>query len=198
MIQSHFVNSVPFGGTIVSKQAYSVLNLHAMDLFDVKHKILGMFTVNTRIAIPPHTDNWKTQRRCTFSDTVHVVAMTGHFHEQGRTFLVNQMETDLLHDTVDGVAMIGTPYCSGPDCTDDLGQAHNWDSPLFKTFDPPVLVNGDSEGFQFSCSYDNESDRWIYFGGAASTQEHCNLFFQYYIDQDRDGHLTCDEGQGGW
>ena len=35
-------------------------------------------------------------------------------------------------------------------------------------------------------------------GGHADVQEHCNLFFQYYINDEAQGPLGCEEGSGGW
>lgn len=192
LVQAHFLNAsavkAPQGG-------YDVLNMYKTDLSKVVHPIHGQFTVDTHVAIPPRSTDWMTSRQCSFSRSVHVVSMTGHFHNQGTMFAVDYMDTN--------ATPIEEVYCSGEKCPDANGQAYNWDHPLFKYFNPPLIVNGTidgaSQGLHFTCMYDNPSDRTIYFGGLAETQEHCNLFFQYYYaDESKPGELKCAEGSGGW
>ncbi len=192
LMQAHFLNAsavkAPQGG-------YDVLNMYKTDPAKVLHPIRGKFTVNTNVAIPPKSTDWTTYRRCSFSRSVHITSMTGHSHNQGRTFRV--MFQNMFDNSI-----IDEAYCSGSDCSDEAGRASNWDHPLFKYFSPAFIVNGginaDIQGLNFSCSYDNPLDRYIYFGGLAETQEHCNLFFQYYYDVEDNNPLTCAEGSGGW
>ncbi len=194
MVQAHFVNSSQVKST---NGGYDVVNMYKTDIAKVKHPVRGKFTVNTRVRIPPLSHEWSTSRRCSFSRTVNIVSMTGHFHEQGRKFEVQQQITQRENTNV------GTLYCSGDTCDDAEGREHNWDHPLFKYFAKPQLVNGTldgaAEGVFFTCTYDNGTDREITFGGLADTQEHCNLFFQYYDnDENNADPLSCAEGEGGW
>ena len=163
MVESHFVNASivksPDGG-----KAY--LNLYEMPKEQVVHELHGMFTVNSRLNLPPKSD-YTSSRLCTFSSTVKIVAMTGHFHQRGTRF-----EVDHVLDTV---------YPSAPTLPSPMiYESTSWDAPVFQIYDQPLLVNSD-ESLKFSCSYYNETDQPIGFGGHADVQEHCNLFFQYYM-----------------
>lgn len=188
MIQSHFVNATsvqsPAGG-----MAY--LNLHKTPLEDVKHELHGIFTVNTRIKIPPN-GTFTTTKKCTPSRDINIVAMTGHFHARGVEFKVDKV----LNSTYPGEedTNFGTIY----DNT-------NWDAPTFQLYKPVSVVNGIQEALQFTCSYDNTNpasvtfDKTVGFGGHADVQEHCNLFFQYYETVPKDSDpIKCVEGSGGW
>jgi hypothetical protein len=199
MIQAHFVNgstvATPLGGM-------AKINLYRTELASVQHVLLGRFTVNSDLDpnIPPGTPfmGKHITRRCTFSEPVYLAAMTGHFHARGDQFDVFQV-WDNVQDNV---------YTEG----DILIYRNNaatggWDSPLFKIFDPPPLTGGLNAGVRFDCYYHNSTDQPISWGGQADVQEHCNLFFQYYVDpvahrNDPAGMqarpITCTEGSGGW
>jgi hypothetical protein len=122
---------------------------------------------------------YSSSRLCTFSDDAFIVAMTGHFHARGDAFMVYWAGDD------------GTNY-------EQIYDSHSWDAPVFKIFDPPMLIGGRSQRLQFSCYYHNSTNDWIGFGGRADVQEHCNLFFQYYTTQNTYPLLTCTQGSGGW
>ena len=176
MVQSHYVNATtvqsPDGGV-----AY--MNLHYTAPENIQHELHGLFTVNTRLSIPPRS-NYSSSRLCTFSRTAQVVAMTGHFHARGKEFSVN-----LENEGTD----MGRMYFSD-----------NWDAPVFQIYSPPKLMNANVEGLRFTCTYYNETDQYISFGGRADVQEHCNLFLQYYNYEEKPGAapLSCLQGSGGW
>jgi hypothetical protein len=196
MIQSHFVNAK----TVQSPQggmAYVNLWKSATPADQVPHPLHGMFTVDTRVAIPPGAQGWETDRMCTFSRNAQVVAMTGHFHARGTNFQVWQ-EQDITGDARHLVY-----------------NSDSWDSPNFQTYPSadinngqPLMVNADAQqGFHFYCTYDNDCVNHsstcmdtVGFGGHADVQEHCNLFFQYYyFDNEGLGSpLRCNQGSGGW
>ncbi len=181
MVQSHYVNATtvqsPNGGV-------NYVNLYGTRN-PIAHELKGMFTVNSRIDIPPHS-TFTTTRRCRFSRGARLVAMTGHFHARGTKFTVNLFQDPETGD-------INTPEY-------DMGQVYesnSWDSPVFKRFETPELVDI-PQGLRFNCSYDNPTDNSIGFGGHADVQEHCNLFFQYYDTVENQAPLRCAEGSGGW
>jgi hypothetical protein len=180
MIQSHYVNAK----TVQSSGGMAYFNLYEATS-PVVYPLHGMFTVNPHIKIPPMS-TYTTTKKCTPSRDVHIVAMTGHFHARGTLFTVNSMA---LGDQFSPDTVIAPLYYSD-----------SWDAPVFQLFDPPALVDGLTQALEFSCSYDNQTDATITFGGHADVQEHCNLFFQYYEDvPPEDGSpLRCVEGSGGW
>ncbi len=186
MIQSHFVNAT----TVKSPEGgMATVNLFEVDP-NVPHPLHGMFTVDTHIDIQPHS-TYTTSRSCTFDQTVYLAAMTGHFHARGTEFSVHRFR--------DNVMMPEEIYDS----------VHMWDSPEFKIFPQPSDVfNTFDDGVAFTCDYYNDTDQHIGWGGHADTQEHCNLFFQYYFYDEHpelrvpakpaNKPLTCREGSGGW
>jgi hypothetical protein len=195
MIQAHFVNATtvqaPVGGM-------ALLNLWEMPPELVTHKLYGLFSVDTDISIPPNSP-YTTHRLCTFDHGVYMVAMTGHFHARGLSFLVDlNIQGDDYY----------RPPTGAPILYDELYKSTNWDSPLFEVFDPPMRFgNGASYGVDFTCNYYNGTDQTIGWGGHADVQEHCNLFMQYYNDpEDKDpftgipydGPIHCVQGSGGW
>jgi len=182
MMQAHFVNATtvqtPLAGLVYA-------NLYASS-DPVQHEIQGMFTVNTRLEIPPHTPfmGYSSGRTCTFNQNATLVAMTGHFHARGDLFSVHR------------VSQLGaTSYDFG-----EIYRSPSWDAPTFEVFgDNPPLNIAAPEGLYFRCYYHNDSDQTIGFGGHADVQEHCNLFFQYYKDDPAYPQpLRCMEGPGGW
>jgi hypothetical protein len=192
MVQSHYVNATsvqtPEGGM-------TNLEMTLTPLAEVKHELKGMFTVNTRINIPPHAAEYTTTKSCSPSHPISIVAMTGHFHARGTRFGVDLMDLGdpVLRDTIDPDRVQETMY-----------ESLSWDSPLFAIFPTPKRVISDGvNSLRFSCTFSNDDptsityDSWIGFGGHADTQEHCNLFFQYY-DDGIGGPVTCSEGVGGW
>lgn len=184
MLQSHFVNAsvvkAPLGGMVTA-------NLYTEDMSKVQHELHGVFTVNTDIHIPPQSTYTTAARICTFSHTAYLVAMTGHFHQRGTKFDVHRVTK---RETSPGQIQ-----------TFDSGQIYesdSWDSPPFKLFDPPQLTGGGIGGVGFQCSYYNPGTTEVTWGSHADTQEHCNLFFQYYNANPKDELLHCIEGSGGW
>jgi hypothetical protein len=182
MIQSHFLN-----GTTVQtpKAGGAILNLYETDPAHITHPLYGMFTVNTKINILPHS-TYTTSRQCTFNTAVHVVAMTGHFHARGRRFTVDRTDPALhsIHP---------------PTVGEQIYESDNYDDPPFTLFEDNPQFFIETQGVQFTCSYQNDTDMTIGWGGHADVQEHCNLFFQYYED-DPSKHipLNCLEGSSGW
>jgi hypothetical protein len=196
MIQSHYVNA----NTVQTyKPGGGVLNLYETDPAKIPHKLYGMFTVDTHIAIPPHS-YYSTSRNCSFNNPVNVVAMTGHFHARGLTFTVDRISQDAKRNFDFAAPTIGG----------QIYESDNWNAPPFTLFDgkdaavQPLFIRTD--GVQFTCSYFNDTDNLIGWGGHADTQEHCNLFFQYYdycpegqvCDDSKHTPLDCFEGTGGW
>src|SRR5262249_9889736 len=145
-------------------------NLATTPLASVEHELHGVFAVDTRIAIPPHTPpmGYETDRRCSFSDDATIVAMTGHYHQRGDQFTV---------DWVGDRQGAETAY-------EQIYLQNSWDSPTFTVFPmspKPMTIYAGFQGLRFHCWFHNDSDITIGFGGHAEVQEHCNLFFQYFM-----------------
>lgn len=193
MIQSHYVNGssveTPDGGM-------SSLNLYTRPASELTHEVRGLFTVNTKIAIPPHSTYATPPKKCTPSADIQIVAMTGHFHARGRVFSVDHMA-------------LGDAYNNLPDTVEaPLYQSQSWDSPPFKIFTGAesqyAVIGYGTQAVQFQCTYDNTDpngntyDMTVGFGGHADVQEHCNLFLQYYRLDGKNEPVYCTEGSGGW
>jgi hypothetical protein len=180
MVQSHFVNGqtvdAPLGGMVTT-------NLHRTPVESVDKPLHGKFIVNNSILIPPMSTAEFT-RRCTFDQTVAVVAMTGHQHARGLDFWVS-------HKSRVTEALPEVDMRSGP-----MYHSDNWDSPEFSIFETPIDVYRD-QGLRFGCSYYNETTEEMGFGGHADQQEHCNLFFHYYQKSSMETPLQCTDGPNG-
>jgi hypothetical protein len=195
MIQSHFVNASvvksPQGGMVYA-------NLYQTDVANVAHELHGKFTVDTNLALPPMT-TFESYRDCTFNRGAKVVAMTGHFHQRGTEFRVQEITDPQTGQFPPEMILRDQIYCSGAGYGDlpACAQGGSWDSPIFQEFIPPKFIDA-GEGVRFTCDYFNETMNTIGFGGHADVQEHCNLFFQYYDELPGQQPLDCAQGTGGW
>jgi len=173
MVQAHYVNATTVQ---TPEQALAFMNLYRVPVADVRYKVGSMFTVNTNVLIPPHSQ-FTNHRNCIFSTEVRLVGMTGHFHARGLEFDVDELDY------------------SGR-TQKRLYQSLDWNNPPFQAWDPTVF---EQRGIQFSCTYFNDTDQTITWGSHADVQEHCNLFFHYTTLYPGDEpQLRCTNGSGGW
>jgi hypothetical protein len=185
MLRSHYVNAstirTPNGGMVwmnlYTTTDPTLVSAHATAL------------INTNILIPPR-DSFTTSKICTVSSPIDVFALSGHFNMRGTHFTVDHLDPD------------GKELNSGP-----LYQSDIWDTWLL------TAVSGDGphgqrfspgDGLRFTCSYYNETEQQIGFGGHADVQERCDLDV-YYSRPDEplgsgvfDPRSMCAEGSGGW
>ena len=84
---------------------------------------------------------------------VEVLFLASHMHGRGVEFTIQRFDgTD-----------VGEVFYTNDD----------WHVPRITQFDPPLVVNK-GEGFQWSCTWDNQDDLEVNYGLAAS-DEMCNL-----------------------
>ena len=187
MIQAHFLNAAADISKVTTPlDGHSWINMYKMPMENVRSRAAGKFTVNARVFLPARTSNLTFTRDCLFSNPASVFAMTGHFHERGKEFRVDALDADY-------------------NPTEMMYRGTDWNDQPLTHFQTPMPFLGDLSGgppgIRFSCTYDNDTDKDIVWGGNASTQEHCNLFFWYFdptIPSTQNPDLTCLSGSGGW
>jgi hypothetical protein len=188
MIQSHYQNATntksPLGGKVY-------LNLHTKPVAGIT-PVYGAFAVNRRIELPPNSLSGPFYRDCDFNRAAKVIGLYGHFHSRGRKFTVNKMSS------IDTGAQIGERADLGR-----LYESESWTHPPMVTAPGPELGEegidvGAGESLRWGCSYQNDTDRWFWFGSHADVAEHCNFFFFYYLTDDSPSAFQCSQGAGGW
>lgn len=150
LTQIHLLNTTP---DVVTEEL--LINLHTGDP-DQDYERAGIIGgADLDFTIPPRTEYTATQQ-CTIGVDVNVFAMTSHSHARTVSF-----------DVSTNIAGEITP----------IYHSEDWDSPLVKVFDPDLFVPA-REGFEFSCTWNNDDDVEVRYGDLAS-DEMC-IFFGYY------------------
>ncbi|HEY9723523.1 MAG TPA: hypothetical protein V6D47_16040, partial [Oscillatoriaceae cyanobacterium] len=161
-LQVHFVNALTQktpGG-----KGWVKINLWFADPKAITSDLGSYFGINQNLDILPHTTATYSKdvdlSQFGVKDDVKIIAMTGHFHSRGRTFLINRINPD---------GSLGQ----------ELYRSENWDEPPFRLYDPPITLKA-GEKLRYTTTYVNNSDITITFGPHVETQEHSNLFMYFY------------------
>ena len=132
------------------------MNLHSGDpaLEYTRAGVLG--ASDFLFSIPPHSKHTETQR-CRIIGGIELFALTSHSHARTESF-------DVLADLEGGETSI---YHS-----------ESWSEPDVAHYEP-VLSMGALSYLEFSCTWFNESDEAVGYGGSAE-DEMCMMFGYYY------------------
>ena len=101
---------------------------------------------------------------------INIFGITGHTHQWGTNVEIDMLKSQNSSEPV-------------PAYKHD---AWDWEEPPVNRFAPPLEMTT-SSGFQFSCSYDNQSGRRVFFG--ESTEDEMCFFWSYYYPSR--GHKVC-------
>lgn len=101
---------------------------------------------------------------------IHIFGMTGHTHQWGTNV---EVEMRANENSEDGVAAYRY-------------ETWSWEEPPVAKFSPPLDMTAGS-GFEFSCSWNNQSGGTVEFG--ESTQHEMCFFWSYYYPSR--GHKVC-------
>jgi hypothetical protein len=145
----HYVNF-----TADPVRLYSRVNAYTIPEDQVVSGIWGGQARDEHIEIPTgegHTE-WT---RCVFNEDVDVLFLASHTHKHATRYDVRPF---------DGTATGEVIY------TND-----DWHNPKLTQFDPPLHINAGS-GFEFTCTYRNDTDAPIRYGMTAE-DEMCNLAY---------------------
>jgi hypothetical protein len=171
LVQTHYLNTSLLGTD--GGWAYGAVHLHRVDASQVKTQIGAIFGQDRAIDIAPHAKA-HVAGKCQLPGPGQFVAMTGHFHSHGTSFKL---------------------YITRKDGTEDLFyQTVGFDQPAWETFDVDhegMQHLGEGDGFRWECEYQNDSDVEVKFGPREDTQEHCNLFAFYMLDEGQASFEPC-------
>jgi len=144
----HYVNTSSEDLTI-----YSYLNAYTVDDDEVEEGIWGGSVRDEYIVIPPEAEAHSEWTRCVMNEDVEVLFLASHTHELGIEFTIAPYDGET----------VGEVFFTNDD----------WHNPLITQYEPPIVVPA-GEGFEFTCTWRNESDSEINYG-PDSTDEMCNM-----------------------
>jgi hypothetical protein len=163
LIQTHFVN---VGALTTQGTARAKITLHPADPTTIKMHGGALFAQDRALVVPPGTST--VANRCQLTGdasenrTLTIMAFTGHYHFRGVRFEVQRVRAD---------GSLG----------EMLYEHDGYDDPSFQQYPvDPALVIHPGEGFEWRCTYQNDSDTTYWFGPNTQMNEHCNLFGFYY------------------
>ncbi|MCO4770326.1 MAG: hypothetical protein KDA24_09875 [Deltaproteobacteria bacterium] len=143
----HYVNTTP-----EDVDVYSRVNAWTIPDSIVEDGIWGGSIRDENINLPvgEETSEWS---RCVFNQPVEVQFLASHQHQKGTRFQVRPFD--------------------GTETGELIFDNDDWHDPKITQFDPPLVVPA-GEGFEFTCTWDNDTDAPLTYG-LTSDDEMCNL-----------------------
>ena len=175
-IELHYINTSASADQITATSTMSVL---PDELF--QHEAGFLFVGNPDISIPPMSQHTLGPSHFLlpgdYSDA-NFFAITGHTHQWG---------TDVQVETADASgATVDSVYAPAD---------FSWEEPETVQHDPPFSVP-QGGGFNFTCSWNNQSTDTVSFGESAN-QEMCFFWAYYYPNQGAKVCFHTDQVAGG-
>ena len=143
----HYVNPTP-----EPVQLYSYANAYTITNGEVTDRIWGGQVRDETIEIPANSEHTEWTR-CVMNRDVEVHFLASHSHEKGKRFDIARF---------DGTTT-GEVFYTNTD----------WHDPLITQYDPPLVVPAGT-GFEYTCTWENDTDQPISYGSTAQ-DEMCNL-----------------------
>lgn len=166
LIQTHYLNTS--SATTAGLVAQGSVMLRVAKPGTVQKRMAAIFAQNRDIHVPPY-ESGRIEARCSLPGPGDIHAMIGHYHVHGKKF-----ET-----WVDA---------SGKEPR-TVYESTGSDHPRLALYDDLHLGRHDRLGW--SCEYNNTLAVPLSFGPLEATQEHCNLFAFYTLDQGDADFLPC-------
>jgi hypothetical protein len=129
----------------------------------VQHLAAQMELNNGRLSVPPGQSTQSLDFKIPYG--ISLIYAISHMHKQGKHFKATAAGQTLYETTI-------------------------WDEPVPKTYDPPVLVPGNST-LTWACDYQNDTSMPLTFGESAQKNEMCIFFGVSYATQ-----ASSPQGQG--
>jgi hypothetical protein len=133
------------------------------DTTAVQHLAAQMELNNGRLRVPPGTSTASLNFNIPYD--ISLIYAISHMHKQGVHFKATAAGQTLYETTI-------------------------WDEPVPKTYDPPLLIPGNSI-LTWACDYNNATTNTLTFGESAQTNEMCIFFSVFYATQ-----ASSPQGQG--
>jgi len=131
---------------------YSYLNAWTIPVDEVVDGIWGGSVRDEHLEIPPQSTHTEWSR-CVMNEDVEVQFLASHTHARGVEFTIAPF---------DGVAT-GEVFYTNDD----------WHDPQIEQYNPPIVVPA-GQGFEFSCTWFNDTDEVLTYGLTAE-DEMCNM-----------------------
>jgi hypothetical protein len=110
------------------------------------------------IELPPRQTTTLT-RDCQLLSGTNIVTLSSHFHARGDAAFADLYREDGAHRIYDNAS---------------------WSEPVVAYYDPPLAIGDASLWLTYGCTWTNESDDVIHYGGSAYDDEMCFVFGYYY------------------
>jgi hypothetical protein len=149
--------------TTDSIQANVTVRFDYKDPSAVQHLAAQMELNNGRLVVPPGMSTQSLTFKIPYD--ISVIYAISHMHKQGVHFKATDGAQTLYETTI-------------------------WDEPVPKTYDPPLVVPGNST-VTWACDYNNATTNTLTFGESAQTNEMCIFFSVFYATQP-----SSPQGQG--
>lgn len=133
-------------------ELYSRLNAWTIPDDEVVSGIWGGQVRDEHIEIPPRSEHTEWSR-CVMNKDVEVLFLASHTHKRGVDFTI-------------------APF-DGTTTGEVLYRNDDWHDPKITQYDPPMVVPAGT-GFEYSCTYRNDTDETIRYGLTAD-DEMCNM-----------------------
>ncbi|MEQ9504023.1 MAG: hypothetical protein RIT81_44620 [Deltaproteobacteria bacterium] len=143
----HYVNT-----SEAPVDVFSRVNAYTIPSEEVVEGIWGGQVRDEHIEIPADSEHTEWTR-CVMNEDVDVLFLASHTHQLGIEFTIAPF---------DGTT-VGDVFYSNDD----------WHDPKIVQYDPPLVLKA-GEGFEYSCTWRNDTDAMVPYG-LKSTEEMCNL-----------------------
>jgi hypothetical protein len=174
LVQTHFVNAGALGSR---GRTRAKIVLHPAEPGSVRAHGGALFAQDRVLEVPPGRTTVKS--RCAFTGEsaegrdLTVMAFTGHYHFRGVVFEVYRTHAD---------GSLG----------EMVYRHEGYSDPVFKEYPPDrPLVFRKGEGFEWWCTYQNDTTETFKFGPNTQMNEHCNLFGFYYPTETPQEAIDC-------
>ena len=143
----HYVNA-----TAEPVEVASYINAYTIPVNEVEAGIWGGQVRDETIAIPANSEHTEWTR-CVMNEDVDVLFLASHTHELGIEFTIRRFD--------------------GENSGEIFYRNTDWHDPKIVQYDPPLVLKA-GEGFEYSCTWKNDSEQPVQYG-LTSTDEMCNL-----------------------
>jgi hypothetical protein len=155
-LNSHYLN---YTGAPIQAEVYA--NLYTEPLSQVQHVAHTLLIPQTTLNLPAHQQTVVTTDNPNNSfTTLNIFMLTSHTHARGQTF-----------------RMIFKGKAGNPMNGQVLYESTDWEHPLIKNFDTPIVVKP-GEGITTEVTYYNNTDQMINFG--FTSKDEMDILLGYY------------------
>jgi len=162
IIQTHYVNGSVADQLTPNGKGKIIINLYKAKTPASQFASM-LFAQNKKLTVLPFSDS-TYEKFCNLNQAerpLKILAMTGHFHSRGKTFMVERYD-------LDNNQIIDTIY-----------RNLDWNEPPFIDFTKNPIILEKGQGLRFTARYVNPTAKAFPFGPHTDIEEHMNLFMWF-------------------